>query len=203
MLPDILAESGDWGRTRSQRDQFRHSGNGARVVKTAREQIGQTICYDPAYRKLPYPNGDVPIDRGLCTDVLIRALRRALGMDLQKLVHEDMSRNFSQYPKKWGLSAPDTNTDHRRVPNLQVYFARKGYSLPVTDNPADYKPGDFVTCIVPPNLPHIMIVSDATNSQGQPLITHNIGAGAKKEDRLFEFKLTGHYRLKQISQQAR
>jgi uncharacterized protein len=167
------------------------------VVKAAREQVGQTTCYDPSYRKLHYPNGDVPIDRGVCTDVLIRALRRALGIDLQKLVHEDMRRNFAQYPKKWGLEAPDTNIDHRRVPNLQVYFARKGYSLAVTDNAKDYKPGDFVTCIVPPNLPHIMIVSDATNSYGQPLIIHNIGAGAKEEDRLFEFKLTGHYRLKQ------
>jgi uncharacterized protein len=115
---------------------------------------------------------------------------------------KDMRRNFSQYPKKWGLEAPDTNIDHRRVPNLRVYFARKGYSLPVTDNAADYKPGDFVTCIVPPYLPHIMIVSDATNSQGRPLIIHNIGAGAKEEDRLFEFKLTGHYRLKQINQPA-
>jgi uncharacterized protein len=174
-----------------------------RVVKAAREQVGQTVCYDPGYRKLQYPNGDVPIDRGVCTDVLTRALRRALGVDLQKLVHEDMRRNFSQYPKKWGLEAPDTNIDHRRVPNLQVYFARKGYSLPVTDKAADYKPGDFVTCIVPPNLPHIMIVSDATNSTGQPLIIHNIGAGAKEEDRLFEFKLTGHYRLKPINQPAR
>lgn len=174
-----------------------------RVVKAAREQVGQTICYDPAYQKLAYPNGDVPIDRGVCTDVLIRALRRGLGMDLQKLVHEDMKRNFSQYPKKWGLSAPDTNIDHRRVPNLQVYFARKGYSLAVTDKAADYQPGDFVTCIVPPNLPHIMIVSDAINSKGQPLVIHNIGAGAKEEDRLFEFKLTGHYRLKLANQQAR
>ncbi len=173
------------------------------VVRAAREQVGQTVCYDPGYRKLQYPNGDVPTDKGVCTDVLIRAMRLALDMDLQKLVHEDMRRNFSQYPKKWGLEAPDTNIDHRRVPNLQVYFARKGCSLPVTDKAADYKPGDFVTCIVPPNLPHIMIVSDAINSHGRPLIIHNIGDGAKEEDRLSEFKLTGHYRLKPINQQAR
>jgi len=173
-----------------------------RVVKAAREQVGQTIYYDPSYRKLEYPNGDVPTDRGVCTDVVIRALRRALGMDLQKLVHEDMTKSFSRYPKKWGLAEPDTNIDHRRVPNLQVYFARMGYSLPVTENAEDYKPADIVTCIVPPNLPHIMIVSDTDNSQGRPLIIHNIGAGAREEDRLFELKLTGHYRLKQIEQWA-
>jgi uncharacterized protein YijF (DUF1287 family) len=104
----------------------------------------------------------------------------AKDMDLQKLVHEDMRRNFSQYPKKWGLGEPDTNIDHRRVPNLQVYFTRKGYSLAVTDNAKDYRPGDFVMCIVPPNLPHIMIVSDATNSKGRPLIIHNIGPERKR-----------------------
>ena len=129
-----------------------------RVVKTAREQIGQTLYYDPSYRKIGFPNGDVPKDRGVCTDVVIRALRSALGLDLQKLVHEDMRKNFSQYPKKWGLAEPDTNIDHRRVPNLQTYFTRMGYSQKITDDVRDYKPGDFVTCIVPPNLPHIMIV---------------------------------------------
>jgi uncharacterized protein len=167
-----------------------------RVVKAAREQIGQTLYYDPSYRKIGFPNGDVPKDRGVCTDVVIRALRSAFGLDLQKLVHEDMRMNFSRYPRKWGLEGPDTNIDHRRVQNLQTYFTRMGYSRRVTDDVTDYKPGDFVTCIVPPNLPHIMIVSDATNTEGRPLVIHNIGAGAKEEDRLFEFKHTGRYRLK-------
>jgi uncharacterized protein YijF (DUF1287 family) len=178
------------------------AGTAEDVVKAARAQIGETIFYDPAYRKMEYPNGDVPKDRGVCTDVLIRALRSALGLDLQKLVHEDMRKNFSLYPKKWGLEGPDTDIDHRRVLNLQTYFTRKGYSLPVTENAEDYKPADFVTCIVPPNLPHIMIVSDVIHSQGRPLVIHNIGAGTREEDRLFEFKLTGRYRLIGIEQKT-
>jgi len=166
-----------------------------RIVTAARTQIGKTRGYDPAYRVLKYPNGDVPIEAGVCTDVVIRALRASLGMDLQKLVHEDMQSHFSLYPHNWGLHGPDKNIDHRRVPNLQIYFKRSGYNLPVSENPQDYKPGDFVTCMVSRKLPHIMIVSDRTNSVGQPLVIHNIGAGAQEEDRLFEFRITGHYRL--------
>jgi hypothetical protein len=166
------------------------------VVTAARKQIGKTIHYDPSYQVLKYPDGDVPMERGVCTDVVIRALRVGLGWDLQKLVHDDMRRNFARYPSKWGLKGPDKNIDHRRVPNLATYFKRMGYSLKVTKNPADYKPGDFVTCIVPPNLPHIMIVSYPTRPNGKPLVIHNIGSGAREEDRLFEFDLTGHYRLR-------
>lgn len=124
------------------------------------------------------------------------ALRQSLSLDLQKLVHEDMRRNFSQYPQRWGLRAPDRNIDHRRVPNLQTYFKRSGWDLPVSKAPQDYRPGDLVTCIVPPNLPHIMVVSDSRNAAGQPLVIHNIGAGTREEDRLFAFKITGHYRIR-------
>ncbi len=169
--------------------------SGSRIVEAARDQIGKTLFYDPSYRSLPYPNGDVPIKRGVCTDVVIRAFRSALQLDLQQLVHEDMKRNFSCYPQQWGLSAPDKNIDHRRVPNLRAFFERQGWSLGLTDNPGDYKPGDLVTCIVPPHLPHIMVVSDKKNRAGCPLIIHNIGAGVREEDLLFEFGLTGHYRF--------
>ena len=169
--------------------------NPASIAKAAREQLGKTVTYDPAYQVLSYPNGDVPIETGVCADVVVRALRTSLRLDLQKLVHEDMERNFSQYPQKWGLRGPDKNIDHRRVLNLQAYFKRSGWEQPISKDARDYHAGDIVTCLVPPNLPHVMIVSERTNAAGQPLIIHNIGQGAKEEDRLFEFKLTGHYRL--------
>lgn len=165
------------------------------IVSAARSQIGKTTRYDPKYYALSYPKGDVPIEAGVCTDVVIRALRESLGLDLQKLVHEDMKSSFSSYPQNWGLKRTDKNIDHRRVPNLQTYFKRSGWSLPVSTQPADYRPGDLVTCIVPPNLPHIMIVSDRASSAGRPLVVHNIGDGTQEEDRLFEFKITGHYRI--------
>ena len=140
--------------------------------------------------------GDVPIERGVCTDVVIRALREALKMDLQQLVHEDMTAAFSAYPKNWGLKKPDRNIDHRRVLNLKKYFERKGLSVAVSEKPADYLPGDLVTCTVGISLPHIMIVSDKKTAQGVPLIIHNIGQGTQEEDRLFAFPITGHYRIK-------
>ena len=159
----------------------------------ARQQIGVTVEYNPSYEKLSYPGGDVPMERGVCTDVVIRALRLK-GIDLQKEVHEDMSRHFSAYPKNWGLKRPDRNIDHRRVPNLQVYFTRRGWSLPVTDNPADYKPGDIVTCRVQSGRPHIMIVSDRATLSGIPMVIHNLGNGTQENPQLFTFTLTGHYR---------
>ncbi len=165
----------------------------ATLVDHARQQIGRTTSYDPAYVVLGYPGGDVPMDRGVCTDVVVRAWR-GLGVDLQKLVHEDMASNFSAYPKNWGLKRPDRNIDHRRVPNLAAFFKRRGAALPVTKKAADYRPGDMVTCTVPPALPHIMIVSDKTDASGTPLVIHNIGMGAREEARLFEFPLTGHFR---------
>ena len=151
--------------------------------------------YDPAYVDLKYPGGDVPTDRGVCTDVVIRAFR-ATGVDLQQLVHEDMKAHFAAYPHQWGLSRTDTNIDHRRVPNLMTFFARRHQSLPVPASAADYQPGDVVTWMLPGNLPHIGLVVNET-APGDPtrhLVVHNIGAGAQMEDVLFGFKQTGHYR---------
>jgi uncharacterized protein YijF (DUF1287 family) len=165
------------------------------VVAAARAQVGVTRSYDPSYVGLDYPGGDVPLDRGVCTDVIIRALRDGYGLDLQSAVHEDMTRDFDAYPANWGLSRPDKNIDHRRVPNLRRYFERQGYSLPIRHDPDAYQPGDLVTCTVPPNLPHIMVVSDRKNRAGTPYVLHNIGQGTREEDRLFEFDITGHYRL--------
>ncbi len=166
-----------------------------RLPAMARKQIGVTTEYDGSYEQIAYPGGDVPLVRGVCTDVVIRALRE-LGFDLQKAVHEDMAAHFSAYPKNWGLKRPDTNIDHRRVPNLQTFFTRCGWSLPITQNPADYLPGDLVTCNVGASLPHIVIVSDVRNDRGEPLIIHNIGMGTQQEEGLFAFPITGHFRPK-------
>jgi len=163
----------------------------AALVETARAQVGVTTIYDPAYVQLAYPMGDVPRERGVCTDVVIRALRDALNADLQQLVHEDMRANFSRYPKLWGLTATDRNIDHRRVPNLRRYFECRGMAQAPG---ADILPGDLVTMTVPPNLPHIAVVSDVAGRSGQYAILHNIGRGTQEEDRLGEFPITGHYR---------
>lgn len=165
------------------------------LVSAARSQIGTTLHYDPSYQRLGYPNGDVPADRGVCSDVVIRALRKAHGIDLQQLLHEDMRRHFSLYPSQWGLQHPDRNIDHRRVPNLQTFFTRQGWSLPRSSRPADYLPGDLVTSLLPPHLPHIMVVSDRRSLAGRPLVIHNIGAGTQEEDALFDYPITGHYRI--------
>jgi uncharacterized protein YijF (DUF1287 family) len=172
---------------------------GAKIVAEARKQVGVTLSYDPAYTAMEYPGGDVPRERGVCTDVVIRALRDALGKDLQLLVHEDMKANFGKYPKIWGLKKTDKNIDHRRVPNLMVFFSRKHHKLPIPtlEDPSKFLPGDLVTCTVPPHLPHIMIVSDRKNADGLPLVIHNIGGGAREEDRLGDFPLTGHFRWKE------
>jgi uncharacterized protein YijF (DUF1287 family) len=173
--------------------------NNVDIVAAARKQIGVTVGYDPAYKRLAYPNGDVPRSSGVCTDVVIRALRDARKVDLQKLVHEDMKANFAKYPQQWGLKRTDPNIDHRRVPNLQCYFKRKGWSLKATKKASDYEPGDFVTVIVGGRLPHIMIVSDKKAADGTPLVIHNIGSGTKEEDSLFTYPLTGHYRMKAVA----
>jgi uncharacterized protein YijF (DUF1287 family) len=172
---------------------------GAKIVAEARKQVGVTLSYDPAYTAMDYPGGDVPRERGVCTDVVIRALRDALRKDLQQLVHEDMKAHFGKYPKIWSLKKPDKNIDHRRVPNLMVYFGRKHLKLPVPSakDPSKFLPGDLVTCTVPPHLPHIMIVSEKKNENGLPLVIHNIGGGAREEDRLGDFPLTGHFRWKE------
>ncbi len=168
-----------------------------RLVKSANERTKHHVVYDPAYTRLAYPGGDVPKDRGVCTDVVIRSYR-ALGIDLQKLVHEDMRGNFSLYPKHWGLKGPDKNIDHRRVPNLQTFFKRHGKSLSKSRRAEDYRPGDLVTWNVASGgwLPHIGVVVDARSADGKrPLIVHNIGAGPVAEDILFAFEMTGHYRF--------
>lgn len=165
----------------------------SRLVHAALDRLSVSVRYDPAYVKLDYPGGDVPADTGVCTDEVIRCYR-LLGVDLQKLVHEDMKRSFTAYPKNWGLKQPDRNIDHRRVPNLQTFFKRQKASLPVTDNPADYLPGDLITCTVAGKLPHIALVVPSPDGRGRPWIVHNIGRGPQYEDRLFEFPLTGHYR---------
>lgn len=166
----------------------------AAVVAAARAQIGVTLVYDGSYRRLAYPGGDLPLEQGVCTDVLVRAFRAA-GVDLQKLVHEDMIRDFAAYPSLWGLGRPDPNIDHRRVPILVAFFRRQGASVPVTDRPADYLPGDVVSWRLPSGLPHIGLVSSArAPDAGRPLVIHNIGRGTREEDVLFAYALTGHFR---------
>lgn len=169
----------------------------ARLVAAARKQVGVTLTYDPSYSRLDYPGGDVPRARGVCTDVIVRAYRDGLGVDLQVLVHEDMRRAFSAYPRLWGLKKTDRNIDHRRVPNLQAFFARAGAALGVSENVADYQPGDIVSQMLPGNLPHIGIVADErTADGGRPLVVHNIGTGARLEDVLLAYPVTGHYRYR-------
>jgi uncharacterized protein len=164
----------------------------AKLIEGAKKQVGVTRGYDPAYRRIGYPNGDVAMHTGVCTDVIIRAFRHA-GIDLQVLVHEDMKRNFAAYPKTWGLRRPDTNIDHRRVPNLATFFKRKGRSQPVTRRGADYKPGDIVTWRLSSGVPHIGLVSDVRRGD-RYLVVHNIGGGTQIEDVLFAYELTGHFR---------
>jgi len=166
------------------------------LVRAARQQVGVTTIYDGAYQVLKYPGGDVAPERGVCTDVIIRAFRAARSADLQKLVHEDMRAHFSAYPSKrrWGLTRPDPSIDHRRVPNLMVYFERAGYAQPVSGAAAAYLPGDLVTWDLGGGVPHIGVVSERRAVSGTPLIIHNIGAGAREDDVLFRFSITGHYR---------
>ncbi|MBB6488115.1 DUF1287 domain-containing protein [Rhizobium lusitanum] len=170
------------------------------LVQAARAQIGVTTRYDPTYVRLAYPGGDVPPDRGVCTDVVIRAYRQAFGLDLQKLLHEDMKANFAAYPKAWGMKAPDPNIDHRRVPNLAAYFTRRKTALSLTEDFASYRPGDLVTQMLPGNLTHIVIVSSKTSAEvpGRPLVIQNIGAGASEDDTLFAYQRTGHYRFSPV-----
>ena len=154
----------------------------------------QKVQYDPSYFQISYPNGDIPAGKGVCTDVIIRAYRK-LGIDLQKEVHEDMKANFSKYPKNWGLSKPDKNIDHRRVPNLMTFFSRHGTVKQISQNPDDYFPGDVVCWNLGGAITHIGIVSKKKAADGQRhLIFHNIGAGQVMEDCLFSFKIIGHYR---------
>ena len=168
----------------------------AKIITAAKSQVGVTTVYDPAYVSLKYPNGDISIEKGVCTDVVIRALRKSIQLDLQKQVHLDMKSNFSKYPKIWKLKRPDRNIDHRRVPNLQTFFKRKGWQLPISKKGSDYKPGDLVTSMFPGNRPHIMIVSNKLDNNGDPLVIHNYGGGTVQNGMLFSYPITGHYRVK-------
>jgi uncharacterized protein len=165
-------------------------------IQAALDQTKERVIYNPVYFKISYPNGDVPAQYGVCTDVVIRAYRK-LGIDLQELVHKDILANFSIYPlkKHWNQNRPDTNIDHRRVPNLQMFFTRKGQKLKVTDNPDDYKPGDLVTWMLGNKLPHIGVVVDKKSTDSKRfLIVHNVGVGPQIEDVLFAYPISGHYR---------
>jgi hypothetical protein len=167
-----------------------------RLVAAAIERTHHAVRYDPAYVRIPYPGGDVPPDTGVCTDEIIRAYR-AVGIDLQKEVHEDMVKNFSAYPRNWHwlLAHPDSNIDHRRVPNLMVFFGRKGQALPTSSRLEDYSPGDLVTWDLGGGVPHIgILVNQKSRETGRYLIVHNIGQGPRMEDVLFNWKITGHYR---------
>ena len=168
----------------------------ARLVAAAVDQTTRPVRYDGAYRRIPYPMGDVPADTGVCTDVVIRAYR-ALGIDLQQRVHEDMRAAFSAYPRAWGMAHPDPNIDHRRVPNLQTFFRRRGAALTSSDDPERYAAGDLVTWMLPGNLPHIGVVIERRSPDGRrPLVVHNIGRGPEIEDTLVKFPITGHFRYR-------
>jgi uncharacterized protein YijF (DUF1287 family) len=173
-----------------------HTLANQKLVDAAKERTNHFVIYNGSYQKIPYPNGDVANNIGVCTDVVIRSYRR-LGIDLQKLVHEDMLSHFNKYPKIWGLKKPDTNIDHRRVPNLETFFKRHGKTLENTSVPQDYKPGDLVTWRLDNNLPHIGIVSDiqSKSDSNRYQIIHNIGRGPRLEDMLFDYKIVGHYRF--------
>ena len=173
-----------------------------RLVKAALDRLKANVTYDPAYVSIAYPMGDVPANTGVCSDVVIRSYR-ALGIDLQELVHKDMVRAFGKYPRRWGLKRTDKNIDHRRVANLRVFFTRHGKVLKISDKAQDYKPGDLVTwdlsgtktsSLIHTKLPHIGIVTDRKTFSGRPMIVHNIGQGPKLTDMLFDYKITGHYR---------
>ena len=164
----------------------------SRVLEGAYRQVGVTVHYDGAYRVIPFPGGDVPRERGVCTDVIVRAYRHA-GIDLQDLVHRDMAGAFDAYPRLWGLSRPDPNIDHRRVGNLATFFRRHGETLPVSSRAEDFRAGDIVTWRLPSGRPHIGLVSDRV-LDGRPLIVHNVGAGVRVEDVLFSYVMTGRFR---------
>jgi uncharacterized protein YijF (DUF1287 family) len=178
------------GDAAARRAEFR-----VRLAAAAIERTHHTVRYTPAYVKIPYPGGDVPAGTGVCSDEVIRAYR-ALGIDLQQEVHKDMKDNFAAYPGKlkWLTRRADSNIDHRRVPNLMTFFARKGEVLAVTKRAEDYQPGELVTWDLGGNVPHIGMLVDQKAAGGRYLIVHNIGQGPKMEDVLFNWKITGHYR---------
>lgn len=167
-----------------------------RLAAAALERTEHSVRYDGAYVSIPYPGGDVADNTGVCTDVVIRSYRK-LGLDLQALVHIDMQDNFAQYPNTWGLKRPDSNIDHRRVPNLQTFFRRHGRQLDISSDASDYLVGDLVTWMLPGNLPHIGIVVESSDARNElPMIVHNIGRGPQAQRMLFEYPITGHYKYR-------
>jgi hypothetical protein len=162
-----------------------------RLVAAALERTHHSVRYISDYVRIPYPAGDVPADTGVCTDEIIR-IYRAVGIDLQKVVHEDIARNFDLYPHKWQRQ-PDSNIDHRRVPNLMVFFARNGTKVPITGRSQDYSPGDIVAWDLGSGITHIGMVVDRKGSSGSYMVVHNIGRGPQMEDALFDWKIIGHY----------
>lgn len=183
VLPySAIAQRSDQSQTRA-----------GQLVAAAVAQTRTPVTYDGSYRRIAYPGGDVPETIGVCTDLVIRAYRR-IGVDLQVEVHEDMKRAFMSYPRIWGLSRPDPNIDHRRVPNLQTFFRRAEAELPLSSDADAYRPGDLVTWMLPGNLPHIGVIADGRSTAGSPLVVHNIGRGPEVEDILFSYRITGHYR---------
>ncbi|HEX3561105.1 MAG TPA: DUF1287 domain-containing protein [Pyrinomonadaceae bacterium] len=191
--------SANQARAARQQADVPHPSSGSpfldRLVEAAVERTSHQVRYDASYFRISYPNGDVPAEVGVCTDEVIRAYR-AVGVDLQREVHEDVERAFDSYPHKWGLKKTDANIDHRRVPNLMTFFERQGAQLPVTDDARDYKPGDLVTWDLNSQMTHIGIVVNVPSDAdaNRLLIVHNIGAGPQMEDVLFNWKITGHYR---------
>lgn len=167
--------------------------SGSKLAADAKKQIGVTVSYDAAYRKIDFPHGDVAQETGVCTDVVVRAYRLQ-NIDLQQLINVDMKANFAKYPKIWGLQSPDKNIDHRRVPNIETYLERHGQTLSITDR-GNFKAGDIVSWRLPNgNLPHIGVVSNKQAADGTPLIIHNIGRGTREENILFAYPIKGHYR---------
>ncbi len=164
------------------------------LLSAARAQVGVTLSYDPAYTRLAFPGGDVDRATGVCTDVLVRAYRDALGLDLQALVNGDMRAAFAAYPNRWGLMRPDPSIDHRRVPNLQRFLSRKGTKLDLPNAATPWQPGDIFTSLIGGRLPHIGFISDRRSAAGGPLVIHNIGQGAREEDALADHPPTGRYR---------
>lgn len=166
----------------------------SRLADSASTLTAQKVTYDLSYYSIAYPNGDIPVDRGVCTEVIIRAYRK-LNIDLQQLVHEDMRNHFSQYPRAWRMNGPDKNIDHRRVPNLMTFFKRSGTSLPVSENAIDYKPGDIICWSLSRGMKHIgLVVKQKSADKKRHLIVHNIGDGQVLEDCLFNYPIIGHYR---------
>jgi len=173
----------------------------AELAHAAADQVGVTLIYDPRYAGLEFPGGDIPRVRGVCSDVVIRALRDAWGLDLQRIVNADMKAHFSAYPTIWGLSRTDRNIDHRRVPNLEVLFKRAGANLPLSSDPGAFEVGDIVSFrLAGSGLAHIGIIAEGVASDGTPLVTHNIGAGTRTENMLFSHKINGHFRLNETAQ---